>query len=146
VDEPDFFDARALYWSFHWGRPAARELDAVGPAGMPRVSVQLGHFVGVEFACGGSARPGRGSTLYLASDRHGRRLYLLSPRGLEVDGRTPSGRVAAILYRTNKGDGLEVWRHAFEGTRPWFGPNHHGWPVFRRAGSGYRVTWRGIEG
>lgn len=145
MHDVDFTDARDLYWSFHWGRPARREVPAHGPHRMPRVVAQLGTFVGLELVRGASVWP-RAGTFHLASDRHGRRLFLVTETGIEVAAGTPSGRIEAILYRTNKGDGSEVWRHAFEGTLPVFGPDKHGWPVIHRAGSGYRVTWRGIVG
>lgn len=144
---PDEFDleaARRMFWEFHWGLPSGRELELLGPRGVPAVTAQLGTLVAVE-TVGGMVWPKSGR-IHLATDRHGKRLFLLSRDGIAVDRHTPAGRVVAIRYRTNKGDGSAVWRHEFEGTRPVFGPDRDGWPVIRRAGSGFRVTWRGIVG
>lgn len=143
----DLAGARLAYWAFHWGRPPDRVLRVLGPRGV-RVPVwQLGSLVGLELRSGEDVWVGRG-LVHLAADRHGERLFLVSERpirALSPPGLLPD-RVSAIRYRTNKDGGADLWRHAFEGVRPILATDAHGWPVLRRAGSAYRVTWRGIEG
>ncbi len=140
----DLHAARRMFWEFHWGLPPGRELRMGGPRGVPGATAQLGTLVALE-TVRGMVWPAEGR-VHLATDRYGRRLFLLARDGIVVDRHSPAGRLVAIRYRTNKGDGSAVWRHAFEGTRPVFGPDRDGWPVIRRAGSQFRVTWRGIVG
>lgn len=144
----DLARARLAYWGFHWGRPPDREFAVVGPRRVHRVPLwQLGTLVGLELRGVDDVWVRRG-TVHLASDRFGRDLYLvargrigaLPPRGLL------SARIGAVRYRTNKDGGNDVWRHAFEGTRPVLALDAGGWPVIRRAGSAYAITWRGIVG
>lgn len=145
---PDAFDLeaeRALYWRFHWGRPARQQLRARGPRGIPAGVAQLGTLVALELAGGAWVWPGQG-TVHLATDRHGRSLFLCATAGVVADDKVRAGRIVAIRYRTNKGDGAAIWRHEFEGRRPLFTFDDDGHPVIRRAGSRFRVTWRGIVG
>lgn len=141
----DLLRARAAYWAFHWGRPPRREFPVRGPRGIPTPVWQLGELVGLELRGGHDVWVRRGQ-VHLASDRFGERLYLVAEGPILVPHGPLPGRVLAIRYRTNKDDGGDLWRHAFEGRRPLFALDAQGWPVFRRAGSRFRITWRGIEG
>jgi len=142
-DELDVRRAERAYWAWHWGLPSRRRLHVGAPPGAPAVLVQLGTFVELELSNGERLLPSSGR-VYLAADERGRNLYLVAQDGITVAG-VQSSTISAVLYRTNKGDGTEVWRHAFEGRRPRL-ELRDGWPVIARAGSRYRVTWRGIVG
>jgi hypothetical protein len=146
---PDDFDlegARDLFWQFHWGRPPTRELRVRGPRNVPGAVAQLGTLVALELDGGRGVWPKR-DTIHLATNRRGRELYLVAPDGIQCDEEVAwPRRIVAIRYRTNKGDGNEVWRHAFEGRRPLFQLDDEHWPEIVRAGSKFRVTWRGIVG
>lgn len=134
-----------MFWEFHWGRPPRRELRVRGPRGVPGAVAQLGTLVALELRGNHIEWPSRG-TIHLATNRFGDELFLAASNGVRCDRRVHTGRIVAIRYRTNKGDGDEVWRHAFEGRRPCLALDDQGWPVIRRAGSRFRVTWRGIVG
>lgn len=148
AQNPPPFDlgrARLAYWAFHWGQPPDRELEVLGPRGVPIPVWQLGQLVGLELRCGEDIWVPRGR-VHLASDQHGHRLYLVAGGRIVVPRGPLPDRVLAIRYRTNKDGGNDVWRHAFEGTRPVCALDAGGWPVIRRAGSRFRITWRGIVG
>lgn len=133
--------ARKVYRDAHWGIEATRELQMRGPAGVPKVTVQLGALVDIELVNGALVRPqGR---VHLAFDEAGRRLFLLANDKLQHEG--PGGRIEAITYRTKKDDGGQVFRHAFDQPGPVLAVNKDGWPVIRRGGSKFKITWRGIE-
>ena len=140
----DLHAARVTYWSFHWGLPPGRVLRVRGPRGVPHAVAQLGALVALELDGGYWVWP-RGR-VHLATGRFGRELYLVAAGGCVPGEGWRAGRVVAVRYRTNKGDGAAVWRHAFEGTRPRLELDRDGFPVIRRSGSGFRVTWRGIVG
>lgn len=142
----DLLRAKLRFWAFHWGTPPDETLEVLGPRGVPTAVWQLGQLVGFELAGGVDARVWRGD-VRLAADRYARNLYLVGPAPIVVPAGALPRRVRAIRYRTNKGyDGEYVYRHEFEGVRPVLALDDRGWPVLRRAGSGYRITWRGIEG
>ena len=135
--------ARRMYWAFHWGMPPRRNVRMLGPRGIPDAVAQLGALVALELASGARLVPA--GRVQLATDSHGRALYLVAREDISLPPGTATGRLRAIEYRTNKGRRTEVWRHDFD-ARPLLAVDDHGWPVIRRAGSKFRVTWRGIVG
>jgi hypothetical protein len=147
VRRPDTHEAAGFYERMHWGRRAKRTLLCVGPKGMPETVAELGHLVDLKLV-GGQVVAIRSGCVRLVTDTEGEGLYLVSETGLQLDPATPTGRIASIAYRTAKGmdTGRPIYEHAFEGRRPELAIDAEGFPIIRRAGSRFRVTWRGIVG
>lgn len=142
VDFQDTSAAADMYWRFHWGRPSTRTRRMVGPRGVPPVVAQLALLEALELTSGEEIRPV--GQVHLATDATGDQLYLIAPGGVRHEG--PTGRIRAVRYRTRKDAGGTRWRHEFDRPQPVLARNTEGAPVIRRAGSGYRVNWRGIVG
>lgn len=139
-----------MYWAFHWGIAARREFPVLAPRGAPRALAELGELVRLELVGGGVVEPrggrGRPGPVWLATDDGGGGLWLVARGGVVLDQGAPLGRIVAVSYRTRKDSGGTRWRHAFEGTLPELVVDADGVPRIRRAGSRFRVTWRGIVG
>ena len=133
--------AARMHWEFHWGLPkTARSRRMQGPRGIPAAVAQLAVLEALELASGEEVKPA--GQVHLATDAQGQALYLVAPGGVRCE--CPTGRIEAIRYRTRKDDGGTRWRHEFSRPLPLLTRNRDGAPVIRRAGSRFRVTWRGI--
>lgn len=143
IDTPE-----GMYWQFHWGIAPCGEREAIGPDGMPRRVAQLGELLEIKFSRGDSWEPPADAGAVLTTDKSGQRLYIATDRPLDARRLVRGGEIEAIAYRTYKhGDGDTAYEHAFEGSeRPALGFDASGHPTIRRNGSGYHITWRGIEG
>jgi hypothetical protein len=143
------FDACVrAYWAFHWGVPPTRRRRVRGPRGIPGTTWQLGRLDGLELADGSYLCPD-GRT-YLATDRYGQRLWFVGQSPWVIGAGFRRQRIVAVVYWTNKGGRRQhAWRHEFgEGEpgarRPSLTADSEGCAVVDRAGSKYRITWRGI--
>lgn len=135
--------AARLHWQFHWGLPrTSRARRMQGPRGIPAAVAQLAVLEALELANGEEVKPA--GQVHLATDTKGHALYLVAPGGVRCE--CPTGRIHAVRYRTRKDAGGDRWRHEFDRPQPVLARNVEGAPVIRRAGSRYRVTWRGIVG
>jgi hypothetical protein len=133
---------RDMYWRFHWGIPPTRAFRVEGPRGVPPALAQLAEFKNFELVNGGLIKPS--GRVHLATDAKGQNLYLVARNPVRHEG--GGGRIHAVTYKTKKDAGGQLFRHEFTQPGPIFTKDRDGAPVIRRAGSGFRVTWRGIEG
>lgn len=141
----DFDACRRAFWAFHWGVPPGRAARGCGPTDLPESTWQLGHLVRLELVDGRVVRAPRG--VRIVADRYGRNAWFVSTGGVRLPAGFAPGRVAIIVYRSNKGgDVRHTYWHPFEGVRPRVRRDHEGLARFERAGSKYRITWRGFEG
>lgn len=140
--------ADEAYQRFTWGHRSTRRFAAIGPKGMPGNVYSLGVLRDITLESGHQVAELAGAVVHLCASPDGDALYLVAPGGVRCNERTPTGRILAIAYCARKGADRRrvIYEHEFESPRPRFEIGRHGEPLIRRAGSSFRVEWRGIVG